>query len=312
MIPSVSKSTSEINKEAMTNGLKKKFPENNFSIMVLTGAKGSTLNHNQISSMLGQQVLEGARVPIMASGRSLPSFTPYSPNLRAGGFVGDRFLTGLRPQEFYFHCMAGREGLVDTAVKTSRSGYLQRILVKNLESLIVQYDYTVRENDGTIVQFLYGEDGLDTHKVNQVENVAFMADNFESFKANSSTEIIKKSTDSKSAIKWWKAQAKNTEEYQYRVVTSELNPAMNFGSISMKAQESLRSFIAKDPRFAGKEVKNTRKEFQELFYSKYYTSLACPGEAVGAIAAQGFGEPSTQMTLNTFHTSGVSFPRGMS
>lgn len=97
VIPTISKACSEINKQAMTTGLKKKFPQNNFSVMVLTGAKGSTLNHNQISSMLGQQVLEGSRVPIMSSGRSLPSFMPYSPNLRAGGYIGDRFLTGLRP-----------------------------------------------------------------------------------------------------------------------------------------------------------------------------------------------------------------------
>lgn len=65
---------------------------------------------------------------------------------RSGGFIGDRFLTGLRPQEYYFHCMAGRDGLVDTTVKTSRSGYLQRCLVKNLESLKVNYDHTVRDD----------------------------------------------------------------------------------------------------------------------------------------------------------------------
>ena len=98
--------------------------------MVLSGAKGSVLNHTQISNMLGQQELEGKRVPMMASGKTLPSFIPYDPNIRAGGYIGDRFLTGLRIQEFFFHCMAGREGLIDTAVKTSRSGYLQRTLVK--------------------------------------------------------------------------------------------------------------------------------------------------------------------------------------
>ena len=64
------------------------------------------------------------RVPIQQSGKTLPCFTPYNPNPRCGGFIGDRFLSGLRSQEFFFHCMAGREGLIDTAVKTSRSGYL--------------------------------------------------------------------------------------------------------------------------------------------------------------------------------------------
>lgn len=105
----------------------------------------------------------------MVSGKTLPSFEPFEFDPRTGGFIADRFLSGLRPQEFYFHCMAGREGLVDTAVKTSRSGYLQRILVKNLESLVAQYDKTVRDvSDGSIIQFQYGNDGLDPTKVNLI------------------------------------------------------------------------------------------------------------------------------------------------
>lgn len=63
----------------------------------------------------------------MDTGKTLPCFRPYDPNPRAGGFVGDRFLTGIRPQEYFFHCMAGREGLIDTAVKTSRSGYVDAL-----------------------------------------------------------------------------------------------------------------------------------------------------------------------------------------
>jgi len=77
---------------------------------------------------------------------SKPDSVPPHAGARSGGFIGDRFLTGLRPQEYYFHCMAGRDGLVDTTVKTSRSGYLQRCLVKNLESLKVNYDHTVRDD----------------------------------------------------------------------------------------------------------------------------------------------------------------------
>ena len=93
-------------------------------------------------------------MPRMATGKTLPCFGAYEGGARSGGFISDRFLTGLRPQEFYFHCMAGREGLVDTTVKTSRSGYLQRCLVKNLESLRVHYDGTVRDNcDGCATPF---------------------------------------------------------------------------------------------------------------------------------------------------------------
>ncbi|KAA0150913.1 hypothetical protein FNF28_07204 [Cafeteria roenbergensis] len=145
----------------LPDGLERPFPTNFFSLMVDSGAKGSLVNHAMIACGLGQQELEGRRVPTMVSGRTLPSFPPYDPSPRAGGYVADRFLTGLRPQEYYFHCMSGREGLVDTAVKTSRSGYLQRCLVKHLEELTVGYDHTVRDAEGCIVQFLYGEDGLD-------------------------------------------------------------------------------------------------------------------------------------------------------
>jgi DNA-directed RNA polymerase I subunit RPA1 len=87
----------------------------------------------------------------MQNGRTLPCYLSYDPNPRSCGYVSDRFITGLRPQDFFFHCMAGREGLIDTAVKTSRSGYLQRCLIKQLESLMVSYDMTVRDNDGSIV-----------------------------------------------------------------------------------------------------------------------------------------------------------------
>jgi DNA-directed RNA polymerase I subunit RPA1 len=122
----------------------------------------------------------------MISGRSLPSFLPYDTSLRAGGFVAGRFMTGIRPQEFFFHCMAGREGLIDAAVKTARSGYLQRCLIKvwtslidlqfnwkmlklnsllqHLEGITVAYDQTVRDSDGSVLQFQYGEDGLDVCK----------------------------------------------------------------------------------------------------------------------------------------------------
>jgi len=143
--------TSKVLKQIVPDGLVKKFPHNNLSTMVMTGAKGGVVNQTQISALLGQQSLEGRRVPKMQNGKTLPSFLPYDPNPRSSGYISDRFISGLRPQDFYFHCMAGREGLIDTAVKTSRSGYLQRCLIKQLESLIVNYDMTVRDNDGSVV-----------------------------------------------------------------------------------------------------------------------------------------------------------------
>lgn len=305
---SIASRHSEINEKAASTGLKKKFPENNFSVMTLSGAKGSILNHNQISCMLGQQELEGKRVPIMASGKTLPCFLPYDPNIRAGGYIGDRFLTGLRTQEFFFHCMAGREGLIDTAVKTSRSGYLQRILVKNMESLIVQYDLSVRDNDGSIVQFMYGEDCIDPIKVNAIQKIPFIADNFESFHKHTPIAEIRSKLDDKLSKDWRKSAQADPEAYKSRTIMSDLSPCLNFGTISVKAEKALEDFIASDPRFQGKEDEESnaisKKKFRQLFYAKYFESIAVPGESVGVVAGQSIGEPSTQMTLNTFHLAG--------
>ena len=172
--------TSKVLKEIIPDGLMKKFPQNNLSAMVMTGAKGGVVNQTQISALLGQQSLEGRRVPKMQNGKTLPCYLPYDPNPRSSGYISDRFMTGLRPQDFYFHCMAGREGLIDTAVKTSRSGYLQRCLIKQLESLIVNYDLTVRDNDGSIIQFMYGEDGIDVINTKYLDKFEFLESNFNS------------------------------------------------------------------------------------------------------------------------------------
>jgi DNA-directed RNA polymerase I subunit RPA1 len=145
--------------------------------MIVSGAKGSNVNVSQISCLLGQQELEGRRVPVIVSGKTLPSFQPFDTSARAGGYIAGRFLTGIKPQEYFFHCMAGREGLIDTAVKTSRSGYLQRCLVKHLEGLRVQYDNTVRDSDGSVIQFLYGEDSLDVQKQKTLNQFGFWAKN---------------------------------------------------------------------------------------------------------------------------------------
>ena len=96
-------------RSCIPGGLLKKFPDNNLSLMIQSGAKGSSVNAMQISCLLGQIELEGKRPPLMISGRSLPSFLAYDTSPRAGGFIAGRFMTGIRPQEFFFHCMAGRE-----------------------------------------------------------------------------------------------------------------------------------------------------------------------------------------------------------
>ena len=128
--------------------------------MVNAGSKGSDINICQIMACVGQQNVEGKRIPFGFYKRTLPHFTKddYGPESR--GFVETSYIKGLTPTEFYFHAMGGREGLIDTAVKTSETGYIQRRLIKALEDVMVKYDGTVRNAAGHIVQFLYGEDGI--------------------------------------------------------------------------------------------------------------------------------------------------------
>ena len=134
---------------------------NNATQMARSGSKGSTINISQMTAVVGQQSVEGKRIPFGFKYRTLPHFTKddYSPESR--GFVENSYLRGLTPTEFFFHAMAGREGLIDTAVKTAETGYIQRRLVKALEDVMAKYDGTVRNSLGDIVQFIYGEDGID-------------------------------------------------------------------------------------------------------------------------------------------------------
>jgi DNA-directed RNA polymerase III subunit RPC1 len=128
--------------------------------MAQCGSKGSAINISQMISCLGQQNVAGARIQNGFVNRTLPHFKINSLTPAAKGFVSNSFYTGLLATEFFFHTMGGREGLVDTAVKTAETGYMARRLMKALEDLSMQYDNTVRNSEQTIVQFSYGDDGL--------------------------------------------------------------------------------------------------------------------------------------------------------
>ena len=388
--------SSDIVKQCLPSGLAVPFPYNTFGVMTTTGAKGSIVNQSQVTCALGQQALEGRRVPRLSSGRTLPSFAPYDPNPRADGFVMDRFLTGIRPQEYYFHCMAGREGLVDTAVKTSRSGYLQRCLMKHLEELKICYDHTVRGSSGNVVQFVYGEDGLDPTKAAYLDctekSFEYMARNLDSLKrhnpplpypsieqaaddacrsetvvTNAPSTMVKgdfvKAMRLRSGEIWTRGMlcrgwhdavvAKvhsngRTVDLKYLSdgqtakkvpMVIDFGPEANRKTPSATTRAVLVKPAAADPilssargghrlgqsgscvseKVAGAAAKAangsrvqkslsvhgaTRSDFESFVSAKYSASLCAPGEAVGSIAAQSIGEPSTQMTLNTFHLAG--------
>ncbi len=137
---------------------------NHAVIMAKTGARGKMLNITQMAAMLGQQSIRGKRLYRGYRNRVLTHFKPGDLGARARGFVTNSYKSGLTPQEYFFHAMGGREGLVDTAVRTAQSGYMQRRLINALQDLKVDYDGTVRDPTGIIVQFRYGEDGIDPMK----------------------------------------------------------------------------------------------------------------------------------------------------
>ena len=136
-------------------------PFNDIFIMARTGARGGEVNITQMAAMLGQQTVRGRRITRGFRKRTLPHFREGDLSPEARGFVKGNFRDGLRPTEVFFHAAGGREGLVDTAVKTSQSGYMQRRLINALQDLVVSYDGTVRDTWGNIIQFKYGEDGVD-------------------------------------------------------------------------------------------------------------------------------------------------------
>jgi len=143
--------------------------ENRLICMIRAGSKGSTVNIAQMIACVGQQNVEGKRTPYGFTDRTLPHYKKYDDGAESRGFVESSFVRGLNPQEFFFHAMSGREGLIDTAVKTSETGYTQRRLVKAMEDLMVQHDGTVRDANNNIVQFYYGEDGLNSTKIEMTE-----------------------------------------------------------------------------------------------------------------------------------------------
>jgi DNA-directed RNA polymerase subunit A' len=138
--------------------------ENSAVLMAKTGARGSMLNLTQMSGSVGQQAVRGQRIKRGYYNRTLSCFKQGDVSAGANGFVRSNFKRGLTPSEYFFHSMGGREGLVDTAIRTGRSGYMQRRLINAMQDLVVYPDLTVRGDGGVIIQFKYGEDGIDPMK----------------------------------------------------------------------------------------------------------------------------------------------------
>ena len=253
----------------------KSFDETNSGrIMATTGARGSSLNIGQMAGALGQQSIRGKRIHKGYNNRALPHYKENDTNPDARGFVKSNYREGLSTLEFFFHAMGGREGLVDTAVRTQQSGYMQRRLINALEHLKLEYDGTVRDPHGHIIQFLYGEDGTDVAK----------SDHGEAFR-------IERLIESETIVDSGKKATKEDIAEFAKKYTKTFNP-----KLTKMVQDALL-----EAKLSKEGIEKVCKKALEL----YEKAKVEPGQAVGIVTAQSIGEPGTQMTLRTFHFAGI-------
>ena len=364
---------------------------------VMAGSKGSELNISQIIACVGQQNVQGKRIRYGFNQRTLPHFAKDDLGMESRGFVENSYLRGLTPQEFFFHAMGGREGCIDTAVKTSETGYIQRRLVKAMETVMARYDTTLRNARGCVMQFLYGEDGMDAQKIEKqvFDSYKLTANKFRDMYYLDTTAgnlgqlgYINSKTKTNALFMTPKVieHARHDSdlrdllnaEYQQllqdraelRVImavakgaTSVDDPNVNLPvnidrivwtaqrqfNINMSEPSSLQPLyvvnkvkelcekelivVRGDDRISKEAQENATLLFKMLVRSKLATkrvlrdyrltlesfdwviksiaftfksSIVHPGEMAGVVAAQSIGEPATQMTLNTFHNTGIS------
>ena len=340
--------------------------DNRFLMIVNSGSKGNLHNISQMVSCLGQQSVDGKRISYGFDDRTLPHFKKYDDSPNARGFVENSYITGLTAPELFFHAMAGRTGLIDTAVKTSQTGYIQRRLVKGLEDLMVAYDMTVRNNKGKIIQFTYGDDNFDSMKVeNQSLPLSNMSieDIYMHYDIPGMAEAennLRLSIFTKEAITRMNKQRDGCRDKCYEYVTKlieardrVMEKVYNYqnensvrmpvafqyiiqniqGQLDLKGNSAvditpLEAFDMIEYYFQKiNSIVPTNELFRILYFYhltprdllikrrfhkkgltllmetillKYKEALVHPGEMVGVVGAQCIGEPTTQLTLNSF------------
>lgn len=346
---------------------------NRFVMIVDSGSKGTPINISQMISCLGQTNVDGKRIPYGFDSRTLPHFNKFDDSPGARGFIENSYISGLTAPELFFHAMGGRIGLIDTAVKTSQTGYIQRRLIKGLEDLKVEYDMTVRNNKGKIVQFAYGDDGFDSTKAeNQTVPLVGMSteDIYVHYdivgindQHNDLLDIYAKGTVTR-LKKQRPATKEKCKEYIQKMLSARdviVSAIFNFkNDNTVKVPVAFQNMIANTqgqlnlnansivditPLETFELVEEYMKKLKALHYAKptplfeilyyyyltpkdllvnkrfhrkgltlllenvllkYKQSIVHPGEMVGVIAGQSIGEPTTQLTLNTFHLAGVA------
>jgi len=363
----------EATNQAGSKGRKSLAKTNRFVMIVNSGSKGTPINISQMISCLGQQNVDGKRIPYGFDSRTLPHFSKFDDSPQARGFIENSYISGLTAPELFFHAMGGRIGLIDTACKTSQTGYIQRRLIKGLEDLKVEYDMTVRNNKGRIVQFSYGDDHFDSTKVeNQSIPLTGMTtediylyydivgtndqhnDLLDIYSKGTITRIKRQRPDTQTKCKKYiekmiKARTqivesvfKNKSENAVKMpvafqnIIANIQGQLNLNSNSVVDITPLEAFELIEEYFNKlKELKYCQPTelFEIVYYFyltpkdllvnkrfhrkalvmlletiilKYKQAIVHPGEMVGVIAGQSTGEPTTQLTLNTFHLAGVA------
>lgn len=315
--------------------------------MVKAGAKGDNLNITQMVALLGQQIVDGKRIQFTLPDRTLPHFSKFDDSAEARGFVESSFVKGLRPAEYFFHAMGGREGLIDTAVKTSDTGYIQRRMMKTMEDIHVTYDGTVRNNSGVVIQYQYGEDGIDSTAV-ESQNIALptmaLEDIYRMFALAVEevspllTEAITEAPDMVDQIiadrdmlvndvfRFSRKESVLAPVHLKRLIDRFTNPYSTKTDLLPTYVVEQLDALVREPRIASNrlfaslvrfylaprrsiiEYRFTKEIFDEVVREiryRYLKSCVHSGEMVGALAAQSIGEPTTQLTLNTFHSAGT-------
>ena len=294
-------------RETIGGYLRSILPKSNSAlIMAVCGSKGSDINLCQMIACLGQQIVNGNRMSNGFTNRTLPHFEEYSKYPAAKGFVRHSFYDGLSATEFFFHTVGGREGLVDTAVKTAETGYMQRRLMKALEDITVQYNNVVTISSGEIIQFIYGDDGIDPMCTDTGDKIVYLPRLMNLIKSfypkHRNDEVL-------------------TEEQIEKIVDDEIsktpihplsenfiNDIKSFFDEKIKLIRTSKADIKIENLYNGiccftySQIRN----FFRILWIKLMKARVSPGEAVGAVAGQSIGEPGTQMTLKTFHFAGVA------
>ena len=380
-ISSITSNTNNSIQKAVLDDPSIKSSDNRMLNMINSKSKGNIINVLQMMGVVGQCSVEGKRISYGFDDRTLPHFQKYDDSPEARGFVKHSFIDGLNPQEFFFHAMGGREGLIDTAVKTSETGYLQRKLVKAMEDAKIHYDMSVRNASGQIVSFMYGDDGMDSTKLEKqfipflrcddvldLKNM-YLVDSYLKFKdyivpsvltaaaKNNKQPMLDYRRDmNKKLFDYFSQVTKDRrfviekilgfsgasnisypvafkrliesaatvhqlDDMKLKDLKVDLTPEYVFDQIEKLGKNMvhkfnkcnkvfkilLRAFL--NPKDLIINRRFTKAAFDllcENIHVQFQKAIADPSEMVGVVAAQSIGEPTTQLTLNTFHLSGVA------